>query len=173
MSSYSKSDSKAVSNEDILARVSQLEETVKVLFSELGFKLEKTLISKHSPKPSTNSSNSKQKAVKKASGNVPANSMYWWREMYASEDPIIKNLYTEDDVKNAVKTCTKIKEKASDYDKRKAYGYAIYSTFTKAKKQEIKGMFDTWKKEHAKNNTTSVKKENDSDDEKKEIKTEE
>lgn len=157
---------KEVTLADIMNRLNSMEELVKVLFDGIGLKLESMDLTPTPPKRVVTKKSPKTGAAKIE--KPPVNAMYWWRRKYAEEDDIIKPLYTDEDVKTAEANCTKIKAKATDYDKRSAIGQLIYSTFNDKKKKQIKGMFDTWKKEQVKATIKTVEKEPSTDDEKKE-----
>ena len=158
--------SKEITNEVIFDRLREFEDKFLVMFDTFNLKLE--TISLTSP-PAAKRTVAK-KFTKTEAARVdkpPANAMYWWRKMYATESDLIKTLYTDEDITTAEASCTNIKAKATDYDKRCAIGQSIYSTFDDGKKKQIKGMFQTWKKEQAKSEIQTVEKEASTDDEKK------
>jgi hypothetical protein len=95
-----------------------------------------------------------------------SNTMYWWVAMYAVQDPLINKCFTNDEVKKAEESIEGIKDKPEGYDRRRAIGLTIWKGFAKSKKSnELKTLYDNWKKEAAKSLAKDVEKEKNTDDE--------
>ena len=141
-------ESKSVSNEDIMEYLKLMEKKFMASIDAIGLRIETTSL--------TSDPSIKKKVVTKKVADdkppvnkLPANTMYWWRQMYATKDPSIEKFFTDKDIENAKVSCTKIKDKDPQYKKDCAIGQCIYSTFDAAKKSQLKGMYETFKKEHA------------------------
>lgn len=151
-------------------KIEQTENTIKIMIDGIGLKLDGLSLN-GPPTIKRQAINKKPKMVGiNVPETVPANTMIWWKKMYADKNDIIKVYYNDDDIKKAeigyLGIKSKAKANATGYEKQLAIGRIIYSTFDPKKKKILKGIYETWKKEQEQNKTVSIDRESNTDDEK-------
>jgi hypothetical protein len=154
---------------EVLAKLSVLDEKSDAATAQreqIILRIETQLLSQGSKKAVRKKPESKTKkndATAPATSKTYSNTMYWYAAMYASGDGIIKGTYTADEEKKASASCDSVKHK-SEYDKKKALGFAIWKSFTPDKRQNaLKTKFTNWKKALDKKQAENVTPEEHTD----------
>jgi hypothetical protein len=150
-------------NEELLSRISAMENNLTVLIESLSIRLESTLLTPTVKKQVNKKNVAKEPKNNSSTVKVATNTMYWWREMYVSRNEELISEFCNNEVESRVLEANPDLD-VTDSVGRKKISLIIWKGFGDAKKKQIKDRFTVWKQEQSKENAPTVNQEIKSDD---------